>query len=100
MPIRETGSIVVPAPRARVYELLSRRFEREAGVLAIPSQRISTSRETFVLRDAPGGTRVVLARTGAGFAFLPKPREDLRLAVESELFHIQKLVETIPGDSG
>lgn len=84
MPLRETGSIVVAAPPARVASALEQRSATQ-----VAPGRFESPEGTFVLRETPAGTRVVHARTGS---FL-RPREDLRHRVEAELFLVWKLLE-------
>lgn len=92
MALRETGSIVVPAPRDRVFAVLAQRMAREPGLRTVFDERIESRRKTFVLSDdLGGGTRVVMARIEEKPG-LPAAREDLRLAVSEELLSLQKLV--------
>lgn len=91
MALRETGSIVLAAPRDRVFETLRARMLQEPGLRTMTAERIESERKTFVLRDAPGGTRVVLARLANGPA-LRAGRDELRLAVSEELLSLQRLV--------
>ena len=93
MPIRETASILVRAPRDRVFALLERRVGDAPGLVRVPSQRLESRQDTFVLRDEAEGTRVVLARQEPGFAFAPRPREALRQSVADELLTLQRLVD-------
>lgn len=101
VPLRETGSIVLQAPRDEVSDLLERQLGREPGFRR-SAQRIEAGRgdemQTFVLFDAPEGrTRVVHARTEkATFGNLNRPREELREAVEAELFRLQRMLEMQP----
>ena len=92
--LRETGSILVHAPRDRVFEVLRRDIAAGAeAVRATPSERLEAGAATFVLRDAPGGTRVIHARSRPGFLLSPtEPRHELRAAVEAELLRVQRLV--------
>lgn len=87
MDLRETASIVLAAPRERVALALA---QRDAHLVA--EGRYETAEGTFVLQDAPGGTRLVHARTRGGLP-LPKPREALRQKVEAELHLVRHLVE-------
>jgi hypothetical protein len=90
MPLRETGSIVVPAPRDRVYAIIAERMASEPGLRTVFDERIESRRKTFVLSDDVGGTRVVMARTEEK-PVLAAARDDLRLAVSEELLSLQKL---------
>lgn len=95
--IRETGSILVRAPRDRVFEALRHRLAAEPGVRALDGARLEAERgdrrTTYVLRDAPDGTRVILARTEPALRGLfAGPREELRTAVQAELFQVQRLL--------
>lgn len=93
--IRETGSILVRAPRDEVLALLRHKLEHEPG-LRVSDNRLESAREgTYVLRDAPGGgTRVIHARSlPAPVGVFPRPREELRHAVQADLFQVQRLAE-------
>jgi hypothetical protein len=96
--LRETGSIVVNAPRERVFEVLQRDMaSMAAAVRATPAERLESGPSTFVLRDAPGGTRVIHARSRPGYLLSPsEPRHELRAAVEAELLRVQRLVQDAP----
>ena len=94
MPLRETGSIVVPAPRDRVFAALAERMAGEPELRTVFDERLESRRKTFVLSDSVGGgTRVVMGRTAEKPSF-PAAREDLRLAVSEELLSLQKLVRS------
>jgi hypothetical protein len=89
--LRETGSILVRAPRDQVFEALRTSLRDQPGLRATDASRLQTDVATFVLRDAPGGTQVIHAR--AAPVTLPgsaRPREELRASVEFELFQLQK----------
>ena len=96
--VRETGSILVQAPRERVFEVLRRELAHAPDLRATPSERLEARRageaSTFVLRDAPGGTRLFHARTRE-HPILPRQssRDKLRAAVEAELLRVQRLAE-------
>ena len=62
----------------------------EPGLRTVRDDRIESTGSTFVLRDAPGGTRVVHARTIEP-TFLIRPGGELKQAVSDELLMIQKL---------
>jgi hypothetical protein len=96
--LRETGSILVNAPRERVFELLRADMAAMASaVRATPAERLESGPATFVLRDAPGGTRVIHARSRSVFLLSPaEPRHELRAAVEAELLRVQRLVQDAP----
>lgn len=90
MPARETGSVVVRARKDEVLEVL-RRFE---GAAQTAPDRVTARESTYVLRDAEGGTQVILARRGELPVTLTRqPREELRREVESDLFRLQRLFE-------
>lgn len=89
MALRETGSILVNAPRDHVFEVVRQRMAEEPGLRTISAERIESARSTFVLRDAPGGTRVVHARVAT--TFMMRPGAELKQAVSEELLLIQKL---------
>lgn len=92
--IRETGSIVVSAPRERVFAHLRARMAGEPG-LHEGADRLDGRARSFVLRDAPGGTRIIHARSRES-AFVPswRGRDELRAAVAAELFDLQRAVES------
>lgn len=96
--LRETGSILVHAPRSRVFEVLRREMAAEPGLRETPSERIEShgafEESTFVLRDAPGGTRLYHSRS-RGQPFIPHQgsRDKLRAAVEAELLRVQRLAQ-------
>ncbi len=87
LPLRETGSILVKAPREAVFQMLG----QQPDLRATSETRLESSSRTFVLRDAPGGTQVIHARTERSLNF--QRRTDLRIAVEAELFRLQRLAE-------
>jgi hypothetical protein len=90
MALRETGSILVSAPRDRVFEVVRARMQQEPGLRTMTAERIESERSTWVLQDAPdGGTRVVHALVQS--AFLVRPKAELRRAVTDELLAVQKL---------
>lgn len=97
--LRETGSILVNAPRDQVMDLLRTKMANEPGRVRVMDTRVQADRpgdrvHTFILRDAPGGTQVIHARSErAPITLFSKPREDLRLAVQAELFEVRHLVE-------
>lgn len=84
MPLRDTASIVVAAPRDRVEFALER---REA--LRVAPDRFESAQGTFVLRETPAGTRVVCSGTQP----FGRGRDELRHRLEAELFLVRKLVE-------
>lgn len=94
VPLRETGSILVHAPRDHVFEILRRHLATTPGPLReTPRERLEAGPRTFVLRDAPGGTRIIHAASRPA-TFLPGtgPRDALKAAVEAELLRVQRLV--------
>lgn len=97
--LRETGSILVRAPRDQVYDLLYRRLAHEPSLRAVPAQRLEAAGgsgdrlRTFVLRDEAGGTRVIHARCEPVATSLLKGPNNLRLAVQAELYQLQNLVQ-------
>lgn len=89
--LRETGSILVRAPRDQVFEALRADLRGEPTLRAEGARRLETRLSTFVLRDAPGGTQVIHARQQeASLAAMTRPRQELRAAVEFELFKLQQ----------
>lgn len=92
---RETGSVVLPFPREAVYRLLQD-AEGAAPARATENERLEFHEpqgvSTFVLRDVPGGTRLIHARAVRPNlrTFLQRP-DDLREEVEADLFRIQQL---------
>lgn len=97
--LRETGSILVQAPREQVMDLLRTKMATEPGRVSVMETRVRADRPgdrvlTFILRDAPGGTQVIHARSErAPLGLSSKPRDDLRLAVQAELFEVRHLAE-------
>lgn len=90
--LRETGSIMIRAPRDRVYQALAASLSGEPRLRVEPGERVEAGLSTFVLQDAPGGgTKVIHARAAeAALPQLgPRPREALRAQVEMELFQLQ-----------
>ena len=90
--LRETGSILVPAPRDRVFEAIRASMEGEPGLRAEGSRRVESPFSTFVLRDAPGGaTEVIHARRESlTLGASRRPREELRAQVELDLFKLRQ----------
>jgi hypothetical protein len=91
MTLRETGSILVHAPRERVLEVVRERMAHERGPVTVTDGvRIASRRATFVLQDGPDGdtTRVVVGRTAPDIA----QRAELRREVADELMALQRLV--------
>lgn len=89
--LRETGSILIRAPRQRVYDELKASLADQPNLHAEAARRLDTDMATFVLRDAPGGTEVIHARSAnAALPVMTRPREELRAAVELELFKLQQ----------
>ena len=100
MAIRETGSILVNAPRDRVHAVIAERFLIEPGLHSVGNSRFESRRSTIVLQDAPGGsTRVVVAREKSGLPLAGR-RDDLRNDVSGELLALQKLLEADPALPG
>lgn len=100
VPIRETGSILVKAPRDTVFEVLRHRLADQPGLRTEPARRLEATKagtgSTFILRDAPGGTQVILARRqDVPLPNLRGPREELRESVEAELFRVQRIVDAM-----
>lgn len=94
VPLRETGSILVKAGRDEVFDVLQRVLKD--GAVVAPD-RIEGVGSTYVVRDAPEGTRVIHVRTeSAGVALASREREVLRRAVESDLFQLQRVLEMRP----
>lgn len=88
MALRETGSILVSAPRDLVFEVVRRRMQGEPG-LRVEDDRISTARSTWVVREAADGTtRVTHALVEPTFLVRPA---DLRRTVSEDLLAVQKL---------
>lgn len=97
---RETGSILLPAPRERVFELLRDAVDPDGQARTTGDERLVLQHRhggasTFVLRDEPGGrTRLIGARTAApGLPSLFTHETRLREAVEADLFRVQRLVD-------
>lgn len=92
LPLRETGSILLHAPRERVYALLRRDMADAPGLRATPAHRLEAAHEgaTYVLRDEGAGTRLFHARSREG-VFLS--RDELRAAVHAELLRVQRLAQ-------
>lgn len=96
--LRETGSILVTAPRDRVYEILRREMTDQPGLRDQPGHRLDAEAaggaRTWVLRDEAGGTRVIHARSRSA-TILPAagPRDELRAAVEAELLRVRRMVD-------
>lgn len=95
---RETGSILLAAPREQVFEFLLTQAGPASHARVEGSDRLEVRdkgmRSTFVLRDeAGGGTRLYHARSQRpGLREWLAP-ESLRESVESDLLRIQRLVE-------
>lgn len=86
MTVRETSSIVLPAPRARVEAALAGRSARP-----ISPGRFESDDCTFVVLEAMGGTRLVAGRR----ADAPPTRESrdrVRVALEADLRAVRDLV--------
>lgn len=92
MALRETGSILVHAPRDRVFEVVRARMQGEPGLHTVGAERLESERSTFVLRDVPGGTKVVGARIVEP-TFLIRPSAERPRELSDELLAIQKLVQ-------
>lgn len=97
LPLRETGSILVHAPRARVFELLQRDLATQPAPLhATQDERLEAAHAglTYVLRDEPGGTRLFHARSRpTGLLAGQNPRDELRAAVQAELLRVQRMAQ-------
>lgn len=97
---RETGSVVVSAERELVFAVLRDRFDPDALLETEGDDRLEMvrggERATFVLRAVPGGTQVVGSRAQRpGLkSFLGGP-DQLRVAVQADLFRIRRLTETL-----
>jgi len=88
MPLRETGSILVSAEKDDVLSLL----ERVGGGTRVGPDRIEGLGGTYVVRPTAKGTQVIHARRGeASVTTATREREELRSAVASDLFAIQRL---------
>lgn len=91
VPIRETGSILVRARKDEVLDILRRHVQ---GASMVAPDRLVAGAGTYVLREAGDGTHVFHARSDDALVpFGRRPREDLRMAVQSDLFELQRLVE-------
>lgn len=89
--LRETGSILVPAHKDEVMEVLQRTLQD--GALTAPD-RIEGRGGTYILREGRRGTQVIHALQGtASVPLATRGREDLRRAVESDLFRLKQLFE-------
>lgn len=87
---REVGSVVVPASREVVMDTLRRSVE---GAAQTAPDRLRAPASTYVLREAPGGTQIILARRESIPALRQARRDELRRMVESDLFRLQRLFE-------
>lgn len=88
--LRETGSILVRAPRDEVMDVL-RRSVLDAAQVA--PDRLRAPASTYVLRETRDGTQVILARSEDAQVPSRAQRDDLRREVESDLFRLQRLFE-------
>lgn len=88
-PMRETGSIHVRARRDVVLDILQRHVGR--GALVRPD-RLEARGSTYVLRESAEGTHIFHAREEDKTLALRR-RDELRLAVQADLFQVQRLVE-------
>lgn len=87
VPLRETGSIVLHARKDEVLDVLRRSAQ---GALVAPD-RIESDGSTYIVREARAGTQVIHARqASAAIALATREREELRRAVESDLFRLQR----------
>ena len=89
--LRETGSIVLPAAKAEVLELLQASVQ---GAAFVSPDRLEGDGSVYVLRELAAGTQVIHARTGS--ASVPRATRDraqLRRTVESDLFRLQRLFD-------
>lgn len=98
VPLRETGSILVNAPRDHVFDLLRSQMAHAPDLRETPRERLETAERTYVLRDAPGGTRIIHAISRS--TLLPNPgpgpRHELKAAIEAELLRVQRLIHNQP----
>lgn len=89
--LRETGSILVKARKDEVLDMLQAVVK--GGALVRPD-RLEGRGSTYVVREAPDGTRVIHMRSeDAAVAMASREREVLRRAVESDLFQLQRVFE-------
>ena len=89
--VRETGSILVKAPKDDVLDVLQRVVQ--GGALVRPD-RLVASGSTYVVRDAAEGTQVFHMRSeSAAVAIAAREREELRRAVQADLFQLQRVFE-------
>lgn len=88
-PLRETGSILVRARKDVVLDILQRHVG--GGALVRPD-RLEARGATYVVRDLGDDTHVFHARHGEN-GLAPGRRGELRLAVQAELYQLQRLVE-------
>lgn len=89
--LRETGSILVQAGKDEVMDVLRRNLV-EAAIVS--NDRIEGHGRTYIVREGSRGTQVIAARRGsAPVRLATKDREELRRAVESDLFRLQRLFE-------
>jgi hypothetical protein len=89
--LRETGSILVHARKDDVLDFLRRSVQPGASIM---DDRIEGAGSTYIVREARSGTQVIHARqASASVPLATREREDLRRAVESDLFRLQRLFE-------
>jgi hypothetical protein len=89
--VRETGSILVQARKSEVLDVLRRTMED--GALVAPD-RLEAAGSTYIVREGPAGTRVIHARNEmAPMTLVARERDELRRAVEADLFRLRGLFE-------
>lgn len=88
--LRETGSILVSASEDDVMRLL----ERVVDGTRVAPDRVEGLSGTYVVRPGENGTQVIHARReNVAVARATRQREELRSAVASDLFAIQRLFQ-------
>lgn len=87
--LRETGSILVSASEPEVLDVLARHAR---GATLVSPGRIASAESTYVVRGVGARTQVIHARTNASaLPRVARDREQLRQAVRSELFDLQRI---------
>ncbi len=86
--VRETGSIIVPARKDEVLGVLGQIIGSGARV---GPDRFESFGSTYVLRERGDATQIIHARSeSTPMALAHREREELRRAVQSDLFDLQR----------
>ena len=89
--LRETGSILVPADRDEVLDVLQRVVRHGSRIGA---DRLESAGSTYVVQERPEGTRVVHMRSSSSpVPTAAREREELRRAVQADLFQLQQVFQ-------